>query len=341
MANTRALCLMMMRLLIEVLQYHFFKKFNSPLDGCCLLTTVQIQSVDNMTDKCPFQRWIAPTVGQGSVLGAHNETFSAWLYTGALDERWPLSKLQTEPWMWAGLISEKCRCQGSVMTLWIFSSADICALLWALTSDGDISESASATGVLGGIHLERDAADAWYSLFIIHISLSVTRGGVHTAGKQLVPQSSLVVSVVPPHPTEHARRRPGLARQGTCGCHLTGEKQVEMKGSSRFCQSTSGLLSITAPTSGGVCASVRACVSIKQQWVRVCARMCILSHWPTGSVCVCICSIINAGCVRPCVYISAFIPASECVRKHIDLEGVCMSVCDCLYQCSDLYKKLQ
>lgn len=145
----------------------------------------------------------------------------------------------------------------------------------------------------------------------------------------------------PPHPTEHARRRPGLARQGTCGCHLTGEKQVEMKGSSRFCQSTSGLLSITAPTSGGVCASVRACVSIKQQWVRVCARMCILSHWPTGSVCVCICSIINAGCVRPCVYISAFIPASECVRKHIDLEGVCMSVCDCLYQCSDLYKKLQ
>lgn len=214
-----------------------------------------------MTDKCPFQRWIAPTVGQGSVLGAHNETFSAWLYTGALDERWPLSKLQTEPWMWAGLISEKCRCQGSVMTLWIFSSADICALLWALTSDGDISESASATGVLGGIHLERDAADAWYSLFIIHISLSVTRGGVHTAGKQLVPQSSLVVSVVPPHPTEHARRRPGLARQGTCGCHLTGEKQVEMKGSSRFCQSTSGLLSITAPTSGGVCASVRACLS--------------------------------------------------------------------------------
>lgn len=60
----------------------------------------------------------------------------------------------------------------------------------------------------------------------------------------------------PPHPTEHARRRPGLSRQGTCGCHLTGEKQVEMKGSSRFCQSTSGLLSITAPTSGGVCARV-------------------------------------------------------------------------------------
>lgn len=339
MANTRALCLMMMRLLIEVLQYHFFK-FNSPLDGCCLLTTVQIQSVDNMTDKCPFQRWIAPTVGQGSVLGAHNETFSAWLYTGALDERWPLSKLQTEPWMWAGLISEKCRCQGSVMTLWIFSSADICALLWASTSDGDISESASATGVLGGIHLERDAADAWYSLFIIHISLSVTRGGVHTAGKQLVPHSSLVVSVVPPpphrtRPQEAGSRSPRHLWVSPDGGKASGNERKQP------------ILSEHIRTAVHHCADLRgcvrecACVSIKQQWVRVCARMCILSHWPTGSVCVCICSIINAGCVRPCVYISAFIPASECVRKHIDLEGVCMSVCDCLYQCSDLYKKLQ
>lgn len=57
-------------------------------------------------------------------------------------------------------------------------------------------------------------------------------------------------------------------------------------------------------------------------------------------VSVCICLFINAGCVRPCVCISALIPVSECVCKHIDLEGVCMSVClwICLSQCSDLYK---
>jgi len=45
-------------------------------------------------------------------------------------------------------------------------------------------------------------------------------------------------------------------------------------------------------------------------------------------VSVCICLFINAGCVRPCVYISTLIPGSECVRKHTDLQGVS--------QCSDL-----
>lgn len=44
-----------------------------------------------------------------------------------------------------------------------------------------------------------------------------------------------------------------------------------------------------------------------------------------------ICLFISAGCVRPCVYISALIPASEYVRKHIDLGGVCMSVCLTVY----------
>lgn len=301
MANTRALCLMMVRLLIEVLQYHFFFKFNSPLDGCCLLTTVQIQSVDNMTDKCPFQRWIAPTVGQGSVLGAHNETFSAWLYTGALDERWPLSKLQTEPWMWAGLISEKCRCQGSVMTLWIFSSADICALLWALTSDGDISESASATGVLGGIHLERDAADAWYSLFIIHISLSVTRGGVHTAGKQLVPQSSLVVSVVPPTPPNTpAGCRVSLAK-APVGVTWWGKSKWKWKEAADSVRAHQDCCpSLRRPP--GVCA--RVCVRVYQTAVgsSVCKNVHIKSLTHRECMCVHMLDHQCRVCETMCVY---------------------------------------
>lgn len=64
-----------------------------------------------------------------------------------------------------------------------------------------------------------------------------------------LPLSSSPLSLRPPP----AGRR-GLSRRGTCGCHLMGEKQVEVKASSRFCQSTSALLSIMPVTFRGVCA---------------------------------------------------------------------------------------
>lgn len=71
--------------------------------------------------------------------------------------------------------------------------------------------------------------------------------------------------------------------------------------------------------------------------VFACSRMC-LSTAAGLSVCEnvhiksltheeCMCAYARSSmCVTPCVYISASIPASECVRKHIDLEGVSMSV---------------
>ena len=83
----------------------------------------------------------------------------------------------------------------------------------------------------------------------------------------------------------------------------------------------------------GVCGRVH--VRVYQQLTQcVCVCVCVYKYVHIKSLThggvyasVCICLFINAGCVRPCVYISALIPASECVRKHIDLEGVCMSVC--------------
>lgn len=72
---------------------------------------------------CPFWRWIALTVCQWTALGAHNDTFSAsrlnehtQLYIQGLDEHWLFSKVKIQPSMQAGLISEKGRGQGSVMT---------------------------------------------------------------------------------------------------------------------------------------------------------------------------------------------------------------------------------
>ena len=61
----------------------------------------------------------------------------------------------------------------------------------------------------------------------------------------------------------------------------------------------------------------------------LCMHVCLCIKAVTQGVymSVCICLFISAGCVRPCVYISALIPVSECVRKHIDLEGVCVCVC--------------
>lgn len=54
-------------------------------------------------DKCPFQRWTAPTVCQRTVLEAPNETFSALhlsehtqLNTRVRDERWLFSKVKMQ-----------------------------------------------------------------------------------------------------------------------------------------------------------------------------------------------------------------------------------------------------
>ncbi len=139
-----------------------------------------------------------------------------------------------------------------------------------------------------------------------------------TDRKQLVPGRPLLFpssSQSPPSrfhqlPPKLTRGRWGLSRQGTCGCHLMGEKQVEMKGSSRFCQSASRLLSITALTfrvCAGVCVrksinnGPRVCVCV---CVCVCVSMCILSHWPTGSECECVhmfvhqCRVCETMCVH-------------------------------------------
>lgn len=65
-------------------------------------------------DKCPFQRWIAPTVCQRTALEAPNETFSALhlsehtqLNTRVRDEHWLFSKVKTQLSVKGGLISDK------------------------------------------------------------------------------------------------------------------------------------------------------------------------------------------------------------------------------------------
>lgn len=118
-------------------------------------------------------------------------------------------------------------------------------------------------------------------------------------GKQLVsgsPISSLIISVsalpFPPAAPKHTRRRRGLSRRGTCGCHLMREKQVEMKGSSRVCQSTSGLLSIT-PLTFRVCVRV----SVYQQLTKfVCVHVCV---WQYAHIK----SLTHRECIRVCAYV--------------------------------------
>lgn len=243
-----------------------------------------------------FQKWLPLQYVIRESWEHNNEAFPAssliehtQLFRREWDESWRLSRIKAQPSMGAEFMLEKSRfshesVQFSLQISLPFSEPRH-RRMWLQNQSGPCYCQS-----LRGVLLERDAADAqhpellhiweWDELQRDPMGWLTGSSWCHSCPLFYSSSRSSCLNQLPP---ERACRMLGLSRQGTCGCHLMGEKQVEMKASSRFCQSTSGLLSITPPT-------LRVCGST---CVWVCASMCILSHWPTGRVCECVHMLVH------------------------------------------------
>lgn len=245
-------------------------------------------SWSKMTDKCPLKRWSPLSVCHGSLLDVNNEAFSAshlidytQLFRWADEKCWLFSQLKKDSLQYE--LGSCLKSQGLITAPWLFFSADIHGLLRALTLDRCDFGTSRCERLLT-LRLSEEAF--WKNLQLmsnigrfspIHQKewwCSTRRGRwQEAAGAPAVfffcpsSLSSRFYQLHPPPAPKCSRRRLGPSRQGTCGCHLMGKKQVEMKASSRFCQSTSGLLSVTLVT-------FRVCMCMRNLGVFECAQVC-------------------------------------------------------------------
>lgn len=234
---------------------------------------------------CPHCMW--------TVLEAHYETFSALhlsehtqLSRWGFDRNWTLSKVKPQPSMWAGLISESADVKVHSWWLFGFFSADMHALLWALTSDR-CSFAAESVGErllsIRSVDVERDAPDASYPLFIIHISVSVRSShqclccGV-TDRKQLVPWPpafSLIVFIIPVFLPAAPQTHPQEARS-LSPRHLwvtpDGEKASGNERKQPILSEHIRTAVHHAADLQGVCVCV--CVNNRPQCIWVCVQVC-------------------------------------------------------------------